>query len=376
MILNFRGLLDDKIRIEAFQKAIETLVNPETKIAEIGSALGTYSFFAAKAGAKSVYAIEMDDIYYVGKEIAQQNNLEEKIQFYHDKSTNLSLPEKVDYIIMEDYGPAFLYDGLEKTIVDARKRFLKKNGQFIPNNIILKIAPVSAPTLYKEINLWADKKDILFGIDWKHTTELVINRPHYAETHKFIPLTEETVIKDIDLAKDSGFPCAINTELKIQNTGIIHGLAVWWDCWFTPNQFFSNSPTNPNNTWGQMFFPFMEPIKVVENEQINISLHIIESKSSGQINYKWDIKHKNEYQEQNTFRGNFLSMEKLQSMKISTSSRLNKKGVIVQHVLNNIDLTNSSENNSNELWKKFPDYFHNLESAKTFISDIMENYIH
>ncbi|MFW6327862.1 MAG: hypothetical protein ACOC2F_06065, partial [Bacteroidota bacterium] len=64
MITNFRGLLNDKIRIEAFQQAINELVNPEHSVLEIGFALGTYSFFAARQNARKVYAVEMDHIYY------------------------------------------------------------------------------------------------------------------------------------------------------------------------------------------------------------------------------------------------------------------------------------------------------------------------
>lgn len=306
MIKNFRGLLDDKIRIMAFKTALEECVNEETTVLEIGAALGTYSFFAAQAGAKAVYAVEMDDVFHVGKEIARRNQLQDKINFIKGKSTEIELPEKADYIILEDYAPIFLYEGLEKTITDARKRFLKPGGAFIPGHIILNTAPVEAVSLYNEINLWQKEKDFLYGINWEYTTELAFNRPYYSELHQLKPLTEASHIKTINLAQDENFPFSHKAELVVTKDGTLHGLAGWWDTWFTPNIYFSNSPTASANTWGQMFFPFEYPIQVKVGDTVKIQLHVLESVLSKSIDFKWRVEHSSSIQEQNSFKGRFL----------------------------------------------------------------------
>ena len=254
MIDNFRGLLNDKIRIEAFQKAINYLINHDKTVLEIGSALGTYSFFAAQNNARSIYAIEMDSIFHAGVEIARRNNLLDKINFINGKSTEISIPEKVDYIIMEDYSPFFIYEKLEDTIIDARNRFLKKGGKFIPNTIILKTSLVEAPTLYNQINLWKESKDVLYDINWDYTTELAFNRPYYADYHKLKPLTEESLIKSIDLSTDNNWPFMHKVSTKVIEDGTIHGVCGWWDTYFTKNQFLTNSPDKEYNTWDRCFF--------------------------------------------------------------------------------------------------------------------------
>lgn len=256
MITNFRGLLDDRIRIEAFRKAISEVVNDKKSVLEIGSALGTYSFFAAQNNAKSIYAVEMDDIFYVGEEIAKRNGMLEKIHFIKGKSTDVDLPEKVDYIIMEDYSPIFLYEKLELVITDARKRFLKPDGKFIPNTIILKTALVEAPSIYNEINLWENEKDTLFDINWDYTTELAFNRPYYAEHHKLSPLCTEQIIKSIDLSKDNNFPFSFKAEIEILQAGIIHGITAWWDTYFTTNIFFPILHCNQQTPGDKCFFLF------------------------------------------------------------------------------------------------------------------------
>lgn len=311
MITNFRGLLNDRVRIEAFQKAIRELVNENTSVLEIGSALGTYSFFAAQNNAKAIYAVEMDDIFFAGEEIARRNNLLNRITFINGKSTEIELPEKVDFIIMEDYSPIFIYEKLEETLADAKKRFLKLGGQFIPNIIMLKTALVEAPTLYNSIDLWRQEKDILYGIDWNYTTELAFNRPYYAEYHRLKPLTRESLIKNINLATDSNFPFSHSVETEINEDGVIHGLAGWWDTWFSKNLFFSNSPLEPNNTWGQMFFPFRYPVTVKKGDQVKFQIHVLESAKSKNIDFKWSIEHKTSQQSYNSFKGSILPFNNL-----------------------------------------------------------------
>ena len=311
MITNFRGLLDDKIRIEAFRRAISEVINENTTVLEIGSALGTYSFFAAQSNAKSIYAIEMNDVFYVGEEIARRNGFLNRIKFIKGKSTEIELPEKVDFIIMEDYSPIFLYENLENIIIDARKRFLKENGKFIPNKIILNAALVEAPTLHQSIDLWQNQRDVLFDINWDYTTELAFNRPYYAEYHKLTPLTDSATIKTIDLVKDSNFPFSFSRKTVMIEDGIVHGIAGWWDTYFTANQFFSNSPKEQNNTWGQMFFPFQYPINVKKGDSVKFKLQVLESNNSKNIDFKWAVEHENSQQNHNSFKGSVLPFNNL-----------------------------------------------------------------
>jgi len=374
MITNFRGLLDDKIRINAFQKAISEVVDNTKSVLEIGSALGTYSFFAAQNNAKKIYAVEMDDIFYAGVEIAEQNQLQDKIKFIKGKTTEINIPEKVDYIIMEDYSPFFIYENLENIIIDARDRFLKENGKFIPNTIILKVAPVQADSFYKEINLWQEQDDKLYGIDWKYTTELAFNRPYYAELHKLLLLAPESTIKTIDLSKDKDFPFSFNIKQKITKDGIIHGLAGWWDTYFTENQFFSNSPVELNNTWGQMFFPFQYPVKVKTGETIKIQMHVLESGLSGNIDYKWKIEASKSIQEQNTVKGSFLPISDLNRLIKKSKSKLSINGEIARFILEKLDHGDSPDLIGIQLDKKYSVKILTKEKKKLIFDNILKNY--
>jgi protein arginine N-methyltransferase 1 len=65
--------------------------------------------FAAKAGARHVYAIECSAIFFTAQEIVKANGFEHKITLIHGKVEDVSLPvAQVDVIICEWMGYALL----------------------------------------------------------------------------------------------------------------------------------------------------------------------------------------------------------------------------------------------------------------------------
>ena len=369
MIKHFRDLLSDRIRIENFKQAINASVNHDSVVVEIGSALGTYSFFAAQAGAKSVYAIEMSDIFYVGRELARRNGLTKRIDFIHGRSTDVEIPEKADLIIMEDFSPFFFYQNLSDVIQDARRRFLKPEGNFLPARLVLFVAPFECQPWHADLDTFAAENDRLFGFDWNYTTEIAFNQTYYADYRPKKLLTEPLKVKAIDLKKDASFPCQIQTELPIKENGRIHGLLGWWDCWFTEKQYFSNSPQSGNNSWGQLIFPFRYPVDVKSGETIKIGLMALES-PDGCIDYKWEITHHSGHQEQNTFAGRFLDFKQFSQIRRDNIPALNEKGQIRRFLMNQIDGKHSWDEIAESIRAAFPDKFSRREDVFKSLTSI------
>ena len=95
-------MLKDTVRTRAYQRAIED--NPEDFkdkiVMDIGCGTGILSIFAARAGAKHVYAIEFAEIALFAEEIIKRNGLSDKITVIKGKMEEITLPvPKVDIII-------------------------------------------------------------------------------------------------------------------------------------------------------------------------------------------------------------------------------------------------------------------------------------
>jgi protein arginine N-methyltransferase 1 len=375
MLMYYKNLLTDKNRIMAFKQAIATLVNSNTKVAEIGSALGTYSFFAAMQNAQKVYAIEKDDIFYLGEEIARRNQWDKKITFYHDRSQNVQLPEKVDFIILEDYNPMFASEDIYKTITDARRRLLKKGGKFIPNRFTLKFALVEYPDFYNILNTWQENDYIAYELNWEPIIDLIFNQPHQATASGIKLLSDEVTLTEFDLTTVNDITFNYSDKITCSTAGIIHGLIGWWDCWFTPEQFFSNTPREPESSWGQMYFPIRYPIEVSAGDSLQIDFSSSQSKISSEINYQWSIADNKTSQSYNTFAGQIINREIINKSNPGYVPTLNKDGKIAQLILNQVNGKSSISDIAEKIHVNDPEYSTNREQLILKIGKILKDYI-
>jgi len=110
-------------------------------VLDIGAGTGILSMFAARAGAKHVYAIEFAEIALFAKEIIKKNGLEDKITVIKGKMEEIELPvPKVDIIISEWMGYFLLYESMLDSVLWARDKYLVKGGKMLPDRAQVFIA--------------------------------------------------------------------------------------------------------------------------------------------------------------------------------------------------------------------------------------------
>lgn len=124
-------MLKDTIRTLTYQRAIEG--NPEDfkdkVVLDIGCGTGILSIFAARAGAKHVYAVDAAEVALFAKEIVKQNGFEDKITVIKGKMEEIEFPfgeGEIDIIISEWMGYFMLYESMLDCVLDARDKYLNK----------------------------------------------------------------------------------------------------------------------------------------------------------------------------------------------------------------------------------------------------------
>lgn len=97
-------MLKDEVRTNAYMNAIERngYLFKDKVILDVGCGTGILSMFAARAGAKKVYAIDMSTIAVQAREIVNANGFSDVIEVIQGKIEEIELPvDTVDIIISE-----------------------------------------------------------------------------------------------------------------------------------------------------------------------------------------------------------------------------------------------------------------------------------
>lgn len=203
----FDCLIDEE-RTEAFAKAIAATVRPGNVVVDMGTGSGVLAMLAAQAGAKRVYAVELDknNVATLGA-VFRANHLQDKIVLVHGDVRSVDLPEKVDVILGEMIATA-LIEELQVPAMNNMLRFAKRRTRVVLSRYKTYVDLVDSPETY-----------------YGHAFKIV--RYEYPDLRKLrsTPFSEKQLISDVDLTK-------INTDLKVDRNlriemtrrGVINGV--------------------------------------------------------------------------------------------------------------------------------------------------------
>lgn len=141
LLKSHEKLLGDKVRNQAFYKALQKCVTKDSVVLDIGAGTGVWAISAARLGVKKVVAIEADAL-MVGliKMLVAEQGVANCIEVLQGDSRQIQLEKEFDIVISETIGNFGYDEQIVEIMSDAQTRFLKKNGLIIPETISLVVA--------------------------------------------------------------------------------------------------------------------------------------------------------------------------------------------------------------------------------------------
>lgn len=120
-------MLRDVHRTESYRDFIygNPALFKDKVVLDVGCGTGILSMFAAKAGARKVYAVDAADIVHQARSIISTNGLSSIIEVIHGKMEEVVVPEKVDIIISEWMGYFLLFESMLPSVLYARDKYLR-----------------------------------------------------------------------------------------------------------------------------------------------------------------------------------------------------------------------------------------------------------
>ena len=131
-------MLSDDVRMDAYHRAIVDNADcfAGKVVLDVGAGSGILSIWAAKAGAKKVYAVEYTSMAKHARMLMKHNGLDSVVEVIQSSVEDLVLPEKVDVIISEWMGMVLLRESMLDSLIRARDKFLKPGGTLWPSEVL------------------------------------------------------------------------------------------------------------------------------------------------------------------------------------------------------------------------------------------------
>ena len=142
-------MLKDAVRTGAFERAIREVVRPGMQVLDFGCGTGILSFFAERAGAERVFAVDRTFMVHAAEAIARQNGFR-RITFLRTDGESFELPEKVDLIVSEWMGSFILRERMLAPLLRTRDAHLKPGGKMLPRSVRWRGAFIVDRSIYQE----------------------------------------------------------------------------------------------------------------------------------------------------------------------------------------------------------------------------------
>ena len=267
-------MLKDEVRTRSYMNAIEQNKHlfAGKIVLDVGCGTGILSMFAARAGARKVYAVECSNIVTQCRQIVKDNKLDDVIEVLQGKMEDITLPvEKVDIIISEWMGYFLLYESMLDTVLYARDKYLKRDtGVIMPDKAVLYIAAIEDGE-YKndKIDFW----DNVYGFDMSTIKNIAMTEPLVDVVDPKTIISNFKPILNLDLltctVEDLSFEA--DFKLKFTRNDFCHALVGFFECAFTQVHkpiIFSTSPSAKYTHWKQTVFYLTESLTVCAGEEL------------------------------------------------------------------------------------------------------------
>ena len=257
-------------RMGAFAEAMRRSITPGCRALEIGTGPGIMAIMACQMSAGHVVAIEPDPWIEVARRLAEANGYADRITFVRDLSTNWQPEALADVVVSDIRGVMPLFEHHIPCIIDVRARLLKPGGVQIPGLDRIHAALVEAPQEHTDYaGPWCNRP---YGVD------MALARPFTINTWGRTWLGADAVVSDTALFATLDYRTItdpnVRAEMQLVTTrpGTVHGILMWSETELVPGVGHSNAPGEPEQVYGQAFFPLEQPVMLAEGARAQVTM--------------------------------------------------------------------------------------------------------
>jgi type I protein arginine methyltransferase len=367
-------MIEDGARLGAYRAAIAATVRPGDVVLDLGAGTGIMSILALEEGAARVYAVEMDDIIAVVRQVASANGLGARLICVHGDSRRVTLPERVDVILSDIRGALPLSGRSLPTITDARDRFLKPGGRLIPMRETVFVAPVECAAGHAAVEGW---RKPFAGTDFSGAARLAANQWWRQPLSQGDLLAPGQPMPALEYARLWTLDLALRARYTVTRAGHCNGVGAWFESELAPGVRLSTSPREPETVYGQAYFPLDHGHAVQPGDVIEVE---ISARFTGEEHvWRWTVRVEASGREtveerHSSFAGVVLDPARLRKRAADHRPRLDEEGQIDRLILERISHEAPLGDIARAVAAAFPARFAEWEDALARVGTLSDRY--
>ncbi|HWI30211.1 MAG TPA: 50S ribosomal protein L11 methyltransferase, partial [Microbacterium sp.] len=258
-------MIRDRVRTEAFQHAIDSVVRSGDTVLDVGAGSGILSVFAARAGAARVYAVEETSVAVLAQDLAVANGVADIVNVIHGDIMDVEPPERVDVIVSEWLGGFGIDEGMLVPVIVSRDRWLKPGGVMIPRSVTAWAALVHDRYLGETVEFLRDNP---YGLKLEDLVEKTVNEVSYSGGSRHLAVgdrrSEPSRLWTTNVAliplEQARAPHQADRMLRVRDHGMANALALWFSAELAPGISLSVGPGDPPTHWGMTTAPLYRSV--------------------------------------------------------------------------------------------------------------------
>merc|ERR1712038_2023661 len=266
-------MLKDEVRTLTYRNSMyhNKHLFKDKVVLDVGCGTGILSMFAAKAGAKHVYGVDMSGIVEQATKIVANNGLADSVTIIRGKIEEIKLPvEKVDIIISEWMGYCLFYESMLDTVLFARDKWLAPNGLMFPDKATLYVTAIE-DRQYKDdkINWWDD----VYGFDMSCIRKVALQEPLVDVVDRNQVVSNACLLKEIDIqtVTKADIPFSSPFTVTMKRNDYVQALVTFFNIEFSmchKRVGFSTAPEAPYTHWKQTVFYLEDYVTCKKGEEL------------------------------------------------------------------------------------------------------------
>ncbi len=271
-IRRHQHMVEDPIRATILAQAVQAIVKPGMTVLDLGCGTGVLTLAALKAGASKVYACDVDEAIDVAMSEVKKRGWSKRVHFFKGLSSEFPTVEKVDVILSETIGSLGLEENILLFVLDARERWLKKDGVILPESTSIYVCPMEGAPVIKSTGKNQGVNEVNFTIGDVGEKQL---------------LGESQAIHKVRFLNNKQVGIDKETTLSITRSGTLDAVAGWMETIWAPGLSTRTSPTDTQTHWKQAILPLSCKIKVKPGDKLRFRLRVFPQDEATQSAIEW-----------------------------------------------------------------------------------------